>query len=289
MPHGRQQFTIGSMFAGIGGFDLGFERAGWATRWQIEINPALRALLAARFPRARRFEDVRFCRGDELAKVDCITAGFPCQDLSQSGSRRAGGIRGLEGERSGLFWEVIRLLREVRPQWVVLENVTGMLHARTGRDFETVVNALGDSGYVGFWRVLDAEYFGVPQKRRRVFLVAGRQQLPPLELLADALPVEGLPIAIAPALVRAADSWAGHTLLAVPSACAIALGSAVLVAEADRWRAMAQRARNARLHGIRLGLDGPNLLVRHAAGNAVVPACAEWIARHLTRAMVRCN
>ncbi|HEY0288800.1 MAG TPA: DNA cytosine methyltransferase [Pseudomonas sp.] len=89
--------------------------------------------------------------------------------------------RGLRGERSGLFWEVIRILKEVQPRWVVLENVVNLLAVNDCEDFETVIRALADGGYVGCWRVLNAQYFGVPQQRRRVFLVAGLGRMPPSE------------------------------------------------------------------------------------------------------------
>ena len=153
------QPTIGSLFAGIGGFDVGFENAGYRTAWQVELNPINRAVLADRFPHARQFEDVRECGAHNLSAVDVITAGFPCQDISIAGSHAP---RGLQGERSGLFWEVIRILKETQPRWVVLENVVNLLAVNDSRDFETVIRALADCGYVGFWRVLNAQYFGVP-------------------------------------------------------------------------------------------------------------------------------
>lgn len=171
--------TIGSLFAGIGGFDLGFERAGFITRWQVEIDPTSRAVLADRFPHAEQFSDVRSCGKGNLAPVDVITAGFPCQDISIAGS--IGGARpGLSGNRSGLFFEVVRILNEVQPSWVVLENVPHLITVNDSRDFETVIKSLAECGYVGFWRVLDARYFGVPQGRRRVFLVAGLGRMPPI-------------------------------------------------------------------------------------------------------------
>ncbi|WP_455823864.1 DNA cytosine methyltransferase [Pseudomonas graminis] len=186
-----QQPTIGSLFAGIGGFDVGFENAGYRTAWQVELNPINRAVLADRFPHARQFEDVRECGAHNLSAVDVITAGFPCQDISIAGCReRNRATRGLQGERSGLFWEVVRILKETQPRWVVLENVVNLLAVNDSRDFETVIRALADCGYVGFWRVLNAQYFEVPQQRRRVFLVAGYRRMPPTQLLADAAPVD---------------------------------------------------------------------------------------------------
>jgi DNA-cytosine methyltransferase len=175
-----QQPTIGSLFAGIGGFDLGFENAGYRSAWQVELNPINRAVLADRFPHAQQFEDVRQCGAHNLSPVDVLTAGFPCQDISVAGARESNReTRGLRGARSGLFWEVVRILKETQPRWVVLENVVNLLAVNDSHDFETVIRALAECGYVGFWRVLNAQYFGVPQQRRRILLVAGYRRMPP--------------------------------------------------------------------------------------------------------------
>lgn len=174
------QPIIGSLFAGIGGFDVGFENAGYRTAWQVELNPTNRAVLADRFPHATQFEDVRHCGAHNLIPVNVLTAGFPCQDISIAGSRPNNkDTRGLRGQRSGLFWEVIRILKETQPRWVVLENVVNLLAINDSQDFETVIGALAQCGYVGCWRVLNAQYFGVPQQRRRIFLVAGHRRMPP--------------------------------------------------------------------------------------------------------------
>lgn len=158
---------LGSLFAGVGGFDLGFEQAGWETQWQVEIEPFARAVLATRFPKAQRFNDIRECGRANLGEVDCITAGVPCQDVSVAGKRA-----GLAGERTGLFYEFARILRELRPAWFVFENVPGLLSSNRGRDFAEVLRVLMvECGYGVGWRVLDSRYFGVAQRRRRVFIV----------------------------------------------------------------------------------------------------------------------
>nr|WP_282957253.1 DNA cytosine methyltransferase [Neisseria animalis] len=102
--------AVGSLFAGIGGFDLGFEQAGFQTAWQVEIDPVCRAVLADRFPHARQHEDVRTCL-QELAAVDVVVGGFPCQDVSQMGKRR-----GLAGERTGLFFDAVRIVQALQPR-----------------------------------------------------------------------------------------------------------------------------------------------------------------------------
>lgn len=280
------QPTLGSLFAGIGGFDVGFENAGYRTAWQVELNPINRAVLADRFPHARQFEDVRECGAHNLSAVDVITAGFPCQDISVAGCRESNrATRGLQGERSGLFWEVIRILKETQPRWVVLENVVNLLAVNDSRDFETVIRALADCGYVGFWRVLNAQYFGVPQQRRRVFLVAGYRRMPPVHLLADAAPVDAVsPASQSQQWPRPADAWAANTLLANKAGSQIAMGCTTFVAEPDGWNQMAERQRAAEDDGFCLGLDAANLAEAFGAGNAVVTQVAEWVGRGLREA-----
>jgi len=161
--------TVGSLFAGIGGFDLGFERAGMRTAWQVEIDAACRGVLARHFPQSERFVDIRDCGAHNLQSVDVICGGFPCQDLSVAGKRA-----GLSGARSGLFYEMVRIIDELRPAFLVWENVPVLLSSDDGRDFARVLVALAGIGYHGAWRVLNAKYFGVAQHRRRVFGVFAR-------------------------------------------------------------------------------------------------------------------
>lgn len=157
---------VGSLFSGVGGFDLGFERAGMTVRWQVEIDKHCQSILRRHWPDAELYDDVTEVRGDGLPAVDVICGGFPCQDLSVAGRRK-----GLAGERSGLWFEFHRILAEARPEWVVIENVPGLLSSSRGRDFAVILSGLGKLGYLSAWRILDAQYFGVAQRRRRVFLV----------------------------------------------------------------------------------------------------------------------
>jgi len=156
---------FGSLFSGIGGFDLGFERAGMTCAWQCEIDAACRGVLGTHFG-AEIIEDVCNVRRDNVSAVDLVCGGFPCQDLSIAGKRA-----GLAGERSGLWFEFHRVLDDLRPQWVVIENVPGLLSSNGGRDFATILRGLVELGYGVCWRILDAQYFGVAQRRRRVFIV----------------------------------------------------------------------------------------------------------------------
>lgn len=160
--------TFGSLFAGIGGFDLALERAGMVCRWQVELNPDCKRVLAAHWPGVERFDDVREGGAHNLEPVAIITFGSPCQDLSVAGHRR-----GLAGDRSGLYFEAVRIIRELRPEFAVWENVPGALTSNAGRDFGAVLDALAEAGAMDIaWRILDAQFFGVAQRRRRLFLVA---------------------------------------------------------------------------------------------------------------------
>lgn len=155
-----------SLFSGIGGFDLGLERAGMTCVAQVEIDNAASDVLARHYPTVWRFEDVKHVGKQSLPPVQLVCGGSPCQDVSVAG-RGAG----LAGERSGLFFEYLRVLAELRPEWFIFENVPGLLSSNKGRDFGIVLHSLAECGYGVAYRVLDAQYFGVPQRRRRVFIV----------------------------------------------------------------------------------------------------------------------
>lgn len=158
--------NYGSLFAGIGGFDLGFDRAEMCCAWQVENDTHCNSILQRHWPDMQRFGDVHDVGRHNLKAVDLIAGGFPCQDLSVAG-RRAG----LAGERSGLWWQFVRVLEELHPRWVVVENVPGLLSSGDKRDMGILLGALAKLGYLGTWRVLDAQFYGVAQRRRRVFIV----------------------------------------------------------------------------------------------------------------------
>ena len=155
--------THGSLFAGIGGFDLGFERAGLETIWQVEIDDYCRKVLEKYFPNAERFKDIRECGAHNLGPVDIISGGFPCVDISNAGKQA-----GIEGERSGLWNEMLRIVCELQPSFVVVENVAALL----GRGLGRVLGDLAESGYDAEWDCLPAAPFGAPHQRDRVFIVA---------------------------------------------------------------------------------------------------------------------
>ena len=164
--------TAVSLFAGVGGFDLALQRNGVKVVASVEIDKKAQDVLRRHFPESTIFGDITGVTGEQLRAAGfepsngIITGGFPCQDLSVAGKRA-----GLEGSRSGLFWEICRLLDETRAQNFILENVPGLLSSNGGKDMAVVIEALVERGYRIAWRVLDAQHFGVPQRRRRVFIV----------------------------------------------------------------------------------------------------------------------
>jgi DNA (cytosine-5)-methyltransferase 1 len=156
--------TFGSLFAGCGGMDYGLEAAGIHCRWQVENNTFANSILERHWPHVRRYGDVREVDGSRLEWVDLIAGGFPCQDLSCAGKQA-----GITGERSGLWAHFARIIGQVRPRFVLIENVTGLL------DNEPMRRVLGDLSAMRFdaeWRVLPLTEFGAPHERERVFIVA---------------------------------------------------------------------------------------------------------------------
>jgi DNA (cytosine-5)-methyltransferase 1 len=157
------QLTFGSLFAGIGGFDLGFERAGFECRWQVEIDQYATKILEKHWPQVHRERDIRECSARNLERVDIIAGGFPCQDISYAGLGA-----GLDGERSGLFFEAIRLVSELQPRAVVLENVAALLT----RGLDRVLGTLAEIGYDAEWHCIPDAHVGAPHIRDRVFVIA---------------------------------------------------------------------------------------------------------------------
>ena len=182
-----KQLTAVSLFAGVGGFDLALERSGVKVVASVEIDPKASAILAKQFPNSKLFNDVKGVTGEQLINAGfdpengIITGGFPCQDLSVAGKRA-----GLDGNRSGLFYEIVRLLDETKAKYFILENVVGLLSSNRGADMGAVIGALAERRYGIAYRVLDSQHFGVPQRRRRVFIVgcAGDSGRTPAEILA---------------------------------------------------------------------------------------------------------
>ena len=192
----KKTLTLGSLFDGSGGFPLGGVLAGITPIWASEIEPFPVRVTTVRFPNMKHYGDISTIDGSELEPVDIISFGSPCQNLSVAGKRE-----GLDGDRSSLFYEAIRIVKEMReatngkyPRYIVWENVPGAFSSNKGEDFKAVLTEIckvkdeqvsiskpakwenagrimGD-GFSIAWRLLDAQYWGVPQRRQRIYLVA---------------------------------------------------------------------------------------------------------------------
>lgn len=192
----NSKLTLGSLFDGSGGFPLGGLISGIIPLWSSEIEPFCIRVTSKRLPQVKHYGNVSDIDGGEIEPVDIITFGSPCQDMSVAGKRS-----GLDGERSCLFYEAVRIIKEMRcktngkyPRFVVWENVPGAFSSNKGEDFKAVLEAIckiksetfdvpkpekwSNSGCIVAddfslaWRVLDAQYWGVPQRRKRIYLVA---------------------------------------------------------------------------------------------------------------------
>jgi DNA (cytosine-5)-methyltransferase 1 len=157
--------TFGSLFAGIGGFDLGLERAGLKCVWQVEIDEFCRRVLAKHWPEVRRHDDVKtFPPSDPSEwRCDVICGGFPCQDISNAGKGE-----GIDGERSGLWSEFARIVGVLRPRIVIVENVSALL----GRGMDRVLGDLASLWFDAEWHCIPAAAFGAPHIRDRTFILA---------------------------------------------------------------------------------------------------------------------
>ena len=161
--------TFGSLFSGIGGMDLGLERAGMQCRWQVEWNEYCLKVLAKHWPGVKRYGDIKDIREGDLATVDLICGGFPCQPFSTAGKRK-----GTKDDR-WLWPEFLRIIRQIKPRWVVVENVRGLLSIDSGKVFGGILRDMAESGYDAEWTCIQAKDVGAPHKRERVFIVAHAQ------------------------------------------------------------------------------------------------------------------
>lgn len=257
--------TFGSLFAGIGGLDLGLERAGMECKWQVEIDPYCRAVLEKHWPEVPRWDDAttfppypfdtrsprarqrdehegkEAFSGDPFGKwrVDLICGGFPCQPVSRAGQRR-----GLQDER-WLWGEFARIIRLVAPRYVLVENVSGILD----RALAQVLGDLSDLGFDAEWGTLPAAFFGAPHYRGRVFVVAYAH-------------TEG----------RQDTAWRSGQ------------------AESPRWRILTPTALESRSQHwpseptVGRVVHGVSGWMVERLGNAVVPQVAEWIGRRILEA-----
>lgn len=158
---------IGSLFSGIGGLELGLELAGVGhTAWQVEQDEFCRAVLKKHWPAAAQYQDVREVGASNLERVEVVCGGFPCQDISQAGKGA-----GLGGARSGLYFEYLRVIQEISPRFVVIENVAALLR----RGLDVVLSTLDESGYDASWSTIRASDVGARHRRDRLFVVAWKR------------------------------------------------------------------------------------------------------------------
>jgi len=238
---------LGSLFSGIGGLELGLERAfsgSLETVWQVEKKPFCRQVLEQHWSHAKRYDDVRTVGAHNLEPVDILCGGFPCQSISIAGKKE-----GLANEeKSGLWWEFHRIINELRPKVVVLENVSNILRVG-GTD---VVGSLAQIGYDCEWTIISARQFGAPHIRKRWFGVAypngQRSQEQPI--------------------------WSKSVGAARQSQCGSGKNPG---SQKNYWQGFPTQSPVCRRN------DGiPNRMDRlRALGNAVVPQCAEWIGQQI--------
>lgn len=240
--------TFGSLFAGIGGMDLGLERAGMTCKWQVEIDPFCQKVLAKHWPEVPKYGDIREVSGDEIEAVDIIAGGFPCQDVSTAGKQR-----GITGPRSGLWAEYFRLICKLRPRFVLVENVAGLL---TGGGMQRVLGDLASIGMDAEWESISASHFGAPHHRQRIFI------------LGHASGIGCYPRGVLGYPKTQVEFWSRPGIYRQPDA-----GSC--------WPVPHGRVFGV-AHGLSSGLDGLK-----AYGNAVVPQVAEWIGRRIIEAANR--
>lgn len=167
--------TFLSLFSGIGGLDLGLERAGWTCVGQVEIEPFCRQVLAEHWPGVPRWDDIRTVDTDGLPRADLVAGGFPCQPVSQAGRKQ-----GFSDHR-WLWPEFARVVRDLRPRWVLVENVRNLLSIEGGRATQAVLGDLSALGFDAEWFCLSACAVGAPHMRHRLFIVAHTQR-PGLEV-----------------------------------------------------------------------------------------------------------
>jgi DNA (cytosine-5)-methyltransferase 1 len=276
-----------SLFSGIGGFELGLSDSGFVPSLLCDIDPVAQHVLKSRFPDAPIEGDIRNI--ERLpAGTDLVTAGFPCQDLSSVGQKN-----GIGGTRSGLIGEVYRILQVSKPEWIIIENVYFMLHLNKGAGIKNIVAALEDLGYSWAYRVLDSLGFGLPQRRRRVFIVASRSGDPRNVLLSDSGTLKpGIPSVDRPigfywtegtyATGLAADSvppLKGGSTIGIPSPPAVLMPSGLVgMPHIEDAEAIQGFPRNWTKNAMEVSRPGFRWRL---VGNAVPVNVAQWLGKQL--------
>ena len=170
-----------SFFAGIGGFDLGFQQAGMEPVFHCEIDPYCQKILNRHWPEVPLHGDINTLEASKIPQADLWSAGWPCQDVSHANAQR----EGIGGARSGLFFKFAELAQQHTPKWVVLENVSGLLSSDEGAAFESVIDELEKIGYLGIWFTSNLLSSGIPHNRERVFLIGSYKSECAYEFYSD--------------------------------------------------------------------------------------------------------
>jgi len=253
--------TFGSLFAGVGGLDLGLERAGMRCKWQVEINEYSTKVLEKHWPNVTRFRDVRDCGKENLERVDLVCGGFPCQPVSTDG-KGAG-----ELDHRWLWPEFHRILCEIRPKWMLAENVAGLLSNNSGRTFAGILRDLARSGYNAEWGSIPASATGAFHRRKRVFLIAYAHEQQSRLLCERPKGTSRVVLARGNNPVERRGNTRGREeILTLP------IGQ-------EGWATEPELARL--VYGIPGKLDRVR---RRALGNAVVPQVAQWIGERIMEA-----
>ena len=274
--------TFLSLFSGIGGLDLGLERAGWFCVGQVEIDPFCQRVLAKHWPDVPRWGDIREVNPDDLPRADLIAGGFPCQPVSSAGKRLA------QADERWLWPEMARIIRHLRPAWVLVENVPGLL----ARGMGDVLGDLAASGYDAEWDCIPAAAVGAPHLRDRVWIVAYPDRRPLEQGRRRRGAAEAGELAHANGQGQLQQNrefsqerrWAGNGSepLADPDGPRRGpwggLGWPRPTAERDGWWAVEPDVGRV-AHGVPARLDRLGAL-----GNAVVPQVAELISRRILEA-----
>jgi len=293
---------IGSLFSGIGGFELGLERSipNSQTIWQVEQDKFCQSILRKHWSNAKIYDDVRIINKHNVAPIDILCGGFPCQDISIAG--KGAGIN--EGKKSSLFWEMHRIIDELRPRVAVLENVPAI----TFRGGQQVVGSLAEIGYDAEWIVISAEQFGSPHKRERWFCVAypNSDRLEKESFIAKRFESKGKGIWSMP--IGTTDSQQNVAYPNSQTACDTTTSSICLETEiaTQEWMSTGCDNSNSNQYstgtgywrsshpeplirrvddGISHRLDNPRL---KALGNAIVPQCSEWIGKQIWESGILC-
>ena len=299
-------YSIASFFSGIGGFDLGFQQAGFDVNFQCEVEPFCTSILNQHWPKVPKWSDITTLDHATVPVSDVWVGGFPCQDLSLA---RMGKREGLRGSKSRLFHEFAGLVGEGKPRVLVIENVAGLLSSHEGRDFGVLLQTLAELGYAVGWRTFNSRYFGVPQSRQRVYIVGcyrdrrgpgailfeserstgdntesrqnGQKSPSPFQEIVGDISGTGPVIQSIAYCLYATSARHTGTDWSRNYACYPNIGKIRRLTPAECEGVMAFPQNWTRLNELHLDQDQLDSARYHALGNAVTPPVAYWLAQRI--------